>query len=75
MAISSSLTLSQVESAISGILSAIADGVEEYQYNGRRVRRADYSTRLRELRALRNELIRESSYSRGGVSLGRLRSG
>lgn len=68
--------LDQTNAAISGLLTSLADAAcQEYQLpDGRRVRRAEFSTTLDSLQRLRAVLQREVALSqRGGkVRLGRI---
>lgn len=70
------LTVAYVEEQIEAVLAACASGAVEYQYNGRRVRKADFPLLLAELRRLRSELRAEASQvNNQGFSLGRCRAG
>lgn len=66
--------LTQVNSAIESLLTAMADeATQEYSYNGRTWKRADFPTALDSLRRLRTELQTEvAQSSRSVVRVGRL---
>lgn len=76
MSITASDLLDQTNTAISGLLTSLADtACQEYQLpDGRRVRRAEFATTLAALQQLRTMLNREVALQqRGGkVRLGRV---
>lgn len=70
------LTVASIEAQIEAVIAASASGAEEYQYNGRRVRKTAFPQLLAELRRLRSELrAEESQTSHQGFTLGRCRAG
>lgn len=70
------LTLSSIETAIEDLIARLADGTEEYQYNGRRVRRSAFPQLLDSLSRLRDKLrSEESQATHQGIRLCRMRGG
>lgn len=69
----SSPRLALVEQTIDSLLLAIADGAtQEYSYNGRMWKRAEFSSLLDSLHKMRSIYQREEATRRGRVSVGSL---
>jgi hypothetical protein len=54
------MTTAEKLAAVNRAISAILDGAQEYQINGRRIRRGELSTLLNERRYLEAQLASES---------------